>query len=458
MKDFNINMTEGALFPKIVKFTVPVVLAGVLQLLYNASDMIIVGKFAESGSLGAVGATSSLINLIINVFIGLSVGGCVVAARYYGQGDPEGVSRTSNTAFLVSLIGGAVLAVIGFFLARPLLTAMGTPDDVIDRSVLYMKIYFIGIPGSMVYNFGSAIMRGCGDTRRPLIYLAASGLVNVGLNLVLVIVFKLGVAGVAIATIVSQALSAVMVLLHLIRTDTSCKITKKTLKISKKELMLIIKIGLPSGIQGSVFSISNVLIQSSVNSFGSMVMDGNTASVNIEGFIYTAMNSVAQAAMSFVSQNYGAGKFDRIRRSVIQCAALAVGVGAVLGTLAVCFSEQILSLYINAETPAPEVLATGQLRLSIIAATYFLCGIMDTLSCSVRGIGHSTVSMIVALVGACAFRIFWIYTFFAADRSLYTLYLSYPISWTLTSAAHFVCFTVFFRREKRKVLLLNNKE
>ncbi len=443
-------MTEGALFPKIVKFTVPVVLAGVLQLLYNASDMIIVGKFAEPGSLGAVGATSALINLIINVFIGLSVGGCVVAARYYGQGDSEGVGRTSNTAFLVSLISGVILAAVGFFLARPLLSLMGTPDDVIDRSVLYMKIYFIGIPGSMVYNFGSAIMRGCGDTRRPLIYLAASGLVNVGLNLVLVIFFDLGVAGVAIATIVSQALSAVMVLIHLIRTDTSCKISKKTLKISKKELIMILKIGLPSGIQGSVFSISNVLIQSSVNSFGSMVMDGNTAAGNVEGFIYTAMNSVAQAAMSFVSQNYGAAKFDRIRKTVIQCSALAAGVGATLGTLAVIFSEPILSLYINAEVPDPVVLSTGQLRLSIIAATYLICGIMDTLSCSVRGIGHSTVSMIVALIGACAFRVFWIFTFFATDRSLYTLYLSYPISWVLTSMAHLVCFILFFRHEKKK--------
>ena len=444
-------MTEGKLFPKIVKFTFPVVLAGVLQLLYNASDMVVVGKFAEPGSLGAVGATSSLINFIVNVFIGLSVGGCVIAARYYGQGDAEGVSRTSNTAFLVSLIGGAFLALVGFFLARPLLTAMGTPDDVIDRSVLYMKIYFIGMPGSMVYNFGSAIMRGCGDTRRPLIYLSTSGLVNVGLNLILVIVFKMGVAGVAIATIVSQALSALMVLIYMFRTDTPCKINKKTLKISKKELILIIKVGLPSGIQGSVFSISNILIQSSVNSFGSVVMDGNTAAQNIEGFIYTAMNSAAQAAMSFVSQNYGAGRFERIKRTVWQCAALAAGIGVAMSTLAICFSGTLLGFYINAETPNPDVVRYGQLRLMVIASTYLLCGVMDTLSYSVRGIGHSTVSMIVALLGACAFRIFWIFTFFAADRSLVTLYISYPISWALTAAAHLVCFIIFFRREKKKL-------
>ncbi len=458
MKDFNINMTEGKLFPKIVKFTVPVVLAGMLQLLYNASDMIVVGKFAEPGSIGAVGATSALINFIVNVFIGLSVGGCVVAARYYGQGDHGGVSRTSNTAFLVSLIGGAFLAVVGFFLARPLLTAMGTPDDVIDRSVLYMKIYFIGIPGSMVYNFGSAIMRGCGDTRRPLIYLATSGLVNVGLNLLLVIVFKMGVAGVAIATIVSQALSAVMVIIYLIKTDTSCKITKKTLKISKKELILILKIGLPSGIQGSVFSISNILIQSSVNSFGSVVMDGNTAAQNIEGFIYTAMNSAAQAAMSFVSQNYGAGKFDRIKKTVLQCGALAAGIGIAMGALAVLLSGTLIGFYTNAETPDPEVIRYGRIRLMIIASTYLLCGVMDTLSYSVRGIGHSTVSMIVALLGACAFRVVWIFTVFAADRSLQTLYMSYPLSWALTGVAHLICFVIFFRKEKRKTALYAVKE
>lgn len=451
-------MTEGKLFSKIVKFTVPVMLAGILQLLYNASDMVVVGKFAEPGSLGAVGATSALINLIVNVFIGLSVGGCVVAARYYGQNNNEGVCRTSNTAFVISLIGGGALAVIGFFLARPLLAVMGTPDDVIDRSVLYMKIYFIGIPGNMVYNFGSAIMRGCGDTRRPLIYLSTSGIVNVLLNLLFVIVFKMGVAGVATATIIAQALSAAMVTVYMIRTDAPCKISRKTFKISKKELILIMKIGLPSGIQGSVFSISNVLIQSSVNSFGSVVMDGNTAAQNVEGFIYVSMNSVAQAAMSFTSQNYGAAKFDRIRKTVMECAALAAGVGIAMGMLAYVFSPYILRLYINADLPDPLVIQTGQLRLSVIATTYLLCGVMDTLSYSVRGIGHSTVSMIVALIGACGFRVLWIYTAFAADHSLITLYLSYPISWALTSAVHLLCLSLLYKKEKSRLALQNALE
>ncbi|MBO4421817.1 MAG: MATE family efflux transporter [Clostridia bacterium] len=444
-------MTKGSLFPKIIKFTIPVMLAGTLQLLYNASDMIVVGRFAEPGSLGAVGATSALINLIVNVFIGLSVGGCVVAARYYGQNNREGVSRTSNTAFMISLISGCFLAVVGFFLARPLLTLMGTPDNVIDKSVLYMKIYFIGIPGNMVYNFGSAIMRGCGDTRRPLIYLSSSGLVNVLLNLLFVIVFKMGVAGVATATIIAQALSAFMVFVYMIRTDAPCRISRSTLKISKKELIMIIKVGLPSGIQGSVFSISNVLIQSSVNSFGSVVMDGNTASGNLEGFIYTAMNSVAQAAMSFVSQNYGAGDFERIKKTVVRCVLLATFAGILMSTVAIGFSAPLLRLYINAEIPNPQVVHYGQLRLMTVASMYFFCGIMDTLSFSVRGIGHSTVSMIVSLLGACLFRIVWIYTVFAADRSLLTLYLSYPISWALTGTAHLNCLTVLYKKEKYRI-------
>ena len=391
------------------------------------------------------------------MFIGLSVGGCVVAARYYGQGDREGVSRTSNTAYLISLISGFALAVIGFFIARPMLEAMATPSDVIDRSVLYMRIYFIGIPGSMVYNFGSAIMRGCGDTRRPLLYLAVSGLVNVGLNLVLVIVFHMGVAGVAVATIVSQALSATMVFIYLLRTDTACRITRKTLRISKKELIMIMKVGLPSGIQGSVFSISNVLIQSSVNSFGSAAMDGNTASGNLEGFIYTAMNSVAQAAMSFVSQNYGSGNFERIKKTVRQCVLLAVCTGLVLSTLAVILSHPLLSMYIKKGETAETAMSVGVLRLSVIATTYFLCGIMDTLSCSVRGIGHSTVSMVVSLIGACAFRVLWIYTAFAASRSLLTMYLSYPISWALTDVAHLICLIAFFRMEKKRIEKLRLK-
>ncbi len=443
-------MTEGSILPKIIKFTLPVMLAGILQLLYNAADMIVVGKFAEPGSLGSVGATSALINLIVNLFVGLSVGACVSVARYYGKGDDEGVSRTSNTAVVIALIGGVILGIFGFFMCRPLLQLMGTPADVIDRATLYMKIYFIGLPGNMLYNFGSAVMRGCGDTRRPLRYLASAGIVNVALNLIFVIVFHLGVAGVAVATITAQAISAALVLRFLFRSDSASRISLKTLRIDKNELKLIAGIGLPSGVQGSVFSISNVLIQSSVNSFGSIVMDGNTAAQNIEGFVYISMNSVSQAALTFVSQNYGVKNYDRIKRAVGLSCILAGVVGLILGFAAFGFSDSLISLYSNLEAPNPQVAYYAKIRLSMIATTYLTCGIMDVLSNCVRGIGHSTVSMIVSLLGACAFRVLWIYTVFAADHTLQTLYISYPASWIITDFAHLTCFILLFKRLKKR--------
>ena len=434
---------------KILVFSVPVVLAGTLQLLYNASDMIVVGRFAEAGSLAAVGATSALINLIVNVFMGLSVGTCVVVARCYGQRDYESASRAAHTSIVISIVCGIFLGFLGFFLARPLLELMATPEDVIDRAALYMKIYFIGIPGNMLYNFGSAIMRAGGDTRRPLYYLTASGIVNVLLNLLFVIVFHMGVAGVATATIISQLISAVLVTIHLCKTEGACKIEYKKLKISRHELLLIAKIGLPAGIQGSVFSISNVIIQSSVNSFGSVVMDGNTAAGNLEGFIYTAMNSVSQAALSFVSQNYGAVKFDRIKKVTAICSVIVVVIGVVMGGLFYGFSDTLLGFYNN----NPDVIAAGKIRMSIICTTYFTCGVMDVLSGSMRGLGKSTTSMIVSLIGACLFRIVWIYTVFAAEHTLFWLYISYPISWVLTDLAHFTCFTVSLKKEERKAAL-----
>lgn len=434
---------------KILVFSVPVVLAGTLQLLYNASDMIVVGRFAEAGSLAAVGATSALINLIVNVFMGLSVGTCVVVARCYGQRDYESASRAAHTSIVISIVCGIFLGFLGFFLARPLLELMATPEDVIDRAALYMKIYFIGIPGNMLYNFGSAIMRAGGDTRRPLYYLTASGIVNVLLNLLFVIVFHMGVAGVATATIISQLISAVLVTIHLCKTEGACKIEYKKLKISRYELLLIAKIGLPAGIQGSVFSISNVIIQSSVNSFGSVVMDGNTAAGNLEGFIYTAMNSVSQAALSFVSQNYGAVKFDRIKKVTAICSVIVVVIGVVMGGLFYGFSDTLLGFYNN----NPDVIAAGKIRMSIICTTYFTCGVMDVLSGSMRGLGKSTTSMIVSLIGACLFRIVWIYTVFAAEHTLFWLYISYPISWVLTDLAHFTCFTVSLKKEERKAAL-----
>lgn len=442
MKNAKIDMTEGPLFGKILKFSVPVVLSGVLQLLYNASDMVVVGRYAPEGSLGAVSATSALINLIINVLIGLSVGTCVIVARYYGEKNDEGISRAVHTSISVSLIGGVLVGILGLLLARPMLTMMGTPPEVIDRSVLYMQIYFCGMPFNALYNYGAAIMRAGGDTRRPMYYLASTGIVNVLLNLLFVIKFDMGVAGVALATIIAQALSAILVFFKLCRSEGADRIRIRKLRISGNELLHIMKVGLPAGIQGSVFSISNVLIQSSINSFGPTVMDANAAASNIDSFVYTAMNGVSQATLAFVSQNYGAAKFKRIKSSVFQTISITFVLGAVLGVLFNIFAEQLIWIY-NGD---PTVISYGKTRLLIICLPYFLCGIMDVFAGAMRGIGKSTTAMIISLLGACVFRIIWIYTVFSAFRSIECLYLSYPVSWALTD----LCYVIIFSRSLKK--------
>ncbi len=448
------DMTEGPLFKKIVTYSIPIILASLLQLLYNASDMVVVGRFGAEGSLGAVGNTSPLINLIVNILIGLSVGTCVIIARLYGQRDHESAGRAAHTSIVIALVGGLSVAAFGFFLARPLLQLMDTPVDVIDRSVLYMKIYFLGMPGNMLYNFGAAIMKAEGDTRRPLYYLAFTGLINVLLNLVLVIVFHLDVAGVAIATIVAQYLSAVLVIAHLLKNDGPCKIVLSKLKINKHELVMIARIGLPAGIQGSLFSISNVIIQSSINWFDNpLIMDGNAAALNLEGFIFTSMNSVSQTTLAFVSQNLGAAKFKRIDKSIIMTASLSSAIGLVMGSLFCIFSTFLLSLY----NTNPEVIQYGQLRMYYICTTYCFCGLMDALSSAMRGLGKSTTSMAVSLLGVCAFRIVWIYTVFASTHDLTWLYLSYPISWFLTSAVLLVCVIFARKSEEKKILQYKNR-
>ena len=410
--------------------------------MFNAADVIVVGRFAGSQSLAAVGSTSALINLLINVFMGFSVGVNVLVARYYGGRKERDVSETVHTAVTLSLVCGLILVAVGLALTRPLLELMGTPDDVIDKAVLYMQIYFIGMPANMLYNFGSAILRAVGDTKRPLYYLSAAGVVNVILNLISVIIFHMDVAGVALATIISQIISAVCVLRCLMRHESCLKIRLGELKIHKEKLMGIVKVGLPAGMQGAIFSISNVLIQSSVNSFGSIAMAGNTAAQNIEGFIYNAMVAVYQANLSFTSQNYGAGKFSRINRIMFICIGVVSVVGFSIGVLAYGAGTSLLSIY----SSDPEVIAYGMTRLQIIGLTYFTCGIMDTMVGSIRGIGYSVLPMLVSLTGACLFRIIWIFTIFQWSHTLLTLYLSYPASWVLTATAHIVCF--FLIRKK----------
>lgn len=444
---YEIDMVNGPLFGKILQFSIPLMLSGILQLLFNAADIIVVGQFTGSQAMAAVGSTGSLNNLIINIFIGLSTGSSVLMAMYYGAKDKDNIEDLVHTSILLAAVSGVILVVIGVILAAPLLTLMGTPDDVLPLAVLYMRIVFCGMPALMIYDFGAGILRAVGDTKRPLMFLFASGVINVVLNLFFVIALGMGVAGVALATIISQYMSAFLVLRCLIHTDSVYKLRISRLHISRNKFVQIIRIGLPAGVSGAVFSISNVLIQSSVNSFGSVTMAGNAAAQNIEGFIYTAMNSLYQASINFTSQNVGAGKTKRIVSVLFCCLGTVTAVGLGLGALATLFGENLLGIY----SSDPYVISYGLIRLKLICITYFLCGLMDVACGSIRGLGYSITPTVVSLLGACAFRVLWIYTVFRADHSLFTLYVSYPVSWIITFLAHMACFAVFYRKYKLRI-------
>ena len=445
-KKYEIDMCSGPLLGKILIFYIPLMLSGILQLLFNAADIVVVGRFAGNEALAAVGSTSSLTNLIVNLFIGLSVGSNVLVARYYGADQKDELREMVQTTVATACVSGIILIFAGYFISRPALMWMGTPDDVIAHSVLYMRIYFGGMPFMMVYNFGSAVLRAVGDTKRPLYYLLIAGVVNVLLNLIFVIVFSMGVAGVATATVVSQAISAALVVRCLILSDSVYRLEMKGIRIVPDKLIKMVKIGIPAGMQGALFSISNVLIQSSVNSFGSVAMAGNTAASNIEGFVYTAMNSFHQATISFCGQNYGALKFRRIGKALLICEALVIVVGAIMGNGAYFFAGVLLRIY----SPDSEVIRFGILRMGYICVTYFLCGMMDVIVGALRGMGYAIMPMLVSLTGACLFRVVWIYTVFQSYRTLECLYISYPISWALTFLVHLVCFLIVYRKLLKK--------
>lgn len=435
-------MCNGPLLGKILIFSIPLMLSGILQLLFNAADIVVVGRFAGNEALAAVGSTSSLINLLVNLFIGLSVGANVLVARYYGANQSRELREMVHTAIMTALVSGCFLVIMGGLLAEPALILMGTPEDVIDGSVIYMRIFFAGMPAMMTYNFGSAILRAVGDTKRPLYFLMAAGVVNVVLNLIFVICFSMGVAGVALATVISQVISAGLVCFCLMRTEGAYRLVLKELRIVPDKLLKMVKIGIPAGLQGMLFSISNVLIQSSVNSFGSVAMAGNTAASNIEGFVYTSMNSLHQTAVSFCGQNYGARKYRRIGKTLLICQLMVILVGVVMGNAAYLFSGELLKLY---STDA-EVIRYGELRLSIICTTYCLCGMMDVMVGALRGMGYSVMPMLVSLTGACGLRIVWIMTIFTRYRTLQCLYWSYPVSWGITFLVHLLCFLVVYRK------------
>ena len=433
---YEIDMCNGTLMDKLISFSLPLMLSGILQLLFNAVDIIVVGRFTGRQALAAVGSTTALINIFTNLFIGISLGANVLAARFYASGIEKEMSETVHTSITLALISGLVMALAGVLLARFALNLMGTPNDVIDQSVLYMRIYFLGMPFFMLYNYGAAILRAVGDTKRPLFFLVISGMTNAVLNLVLVIVFHMGVAGVAIGTIVSQLISSILVLRCLYTSNTSYRLYFSKLGIKTQYLKQIFQVGIPAGIQSTVINLSNALLQSSVNSFGSVAMAGYTAANNIFGFLYMSVNAVTQSCMSFTSQNYGVKKLKRMDRVLLDCMILSVGVTLTLGCGAYFFGPELLKIY----TSDADVIRCGVEVLAFTTVPYFCCGIMDLLPGALRGMGYSGVPMILSIIGTVGTRIVWIFGLFPAHRSLSFLFISYPVSWILTILMQAVCF------------------
>lgn len=447
-KKYEIDMINGPVLPKLLAFTVPLMISSVLQLLFNAADIIIVGKFVGDDALAAVGSNTALINLLTNFFLGLSIGANVLVAHYKGAKNSEQIEKTVHTAMMLSLYSGILITFIGVFGAKQILIWMDTPSEVLPLATLYLRIYFGGMTATMIYNFGSAILRSVGDTKRPLIYLSVAGVINVILNLVFVALLDMSVQGVAIATVVSQCISAYLVLRCMMKEESDIRLCLNRLRIDKNIFIRILKIGLPASFQGIIFSISNVIIQSSVNSFGRIVVAGNSAAANIEGFVYVAMNSFHQGTISFTSQNMGAARYKRINKILIEAELCVIVVGVVLGNFAVICGNPLLGLY----TKSSLVKAAGMKRLKVICSTYALCGMMDVMVGSIRGLGYSIMPTIVSLIGACGLRLLWIFTFFRMDRfhNLISLYATYPASWIVTTLVHVICFVIVRRKIRQK--------
>lgn len=439
---YEIDMCNGSIMDKLISFSLPLMLSGILQLMFNAVDIVVVGRFSGSQALAAVGSTTALINIFTNLFIGISLGANVLAARFYASGREKEMSETVHTAITLALISGIIMAGVGLLLAKLALELMGTPSDVIELSTLYMRIYFCGMPFFMLYNYGAAILRAVGDTKRPLIFLIISGVANAGLNMILVIIFHMGVAGVGIGTVISQLISCILVLRCLYKSEGCYQLRFSKLRIQKVYLRQIFQVGIPAGIQSTVINFSNALLQSSVNSFGSTAMAGYTAANNILGFLYVSVNAVTQACMSFTSQNYGVGKYKRMDRVLINCLILSVIISGVLGCGSYAFGTEILKVY----TEDPKVIQCGLEILSMTTVTYFLCGIMDLFPGALRGMGRSGVPMILSIIGTVGTRIVWIFMLFPQHRSLEFLFISYPVSWLFTIVMQVICF-YFVRKQ-----------
>ena len=451
------DLFQGSLTKNILLFALPLMATGMLQMLFNTADLAVVGRFDGNSALAAVGSTTAMIHLIVNLLMGLSVGASVVVARAYGAKDDKTLSKSVHTAISVSLVAGMIVLVVGFFFGGKILALMGTAPEVLDDATLYVKIYFIGAPVSMLYNFGAAILRGVGNTKMPLIFLSAAGVINVLLNLLLVIVFGMGVAGVAVATITSQAVSALLVMIYLAKRKDACRFQVRKLAFHKKELVRMISIGLPAGLQSSLFAISNVMIQSSVNSFQSVeIIAGNTAAMSIEGFVYILMNSFSNAGMTFIGQTIGAERYDRVPRVARRTLLWVTIGGLVAGLLCYILRAQLLSIFLEVEAGSNAALAAsyGEMRLFYICAPYFVCGVMDVLTGLLRGMGYSTLPMVITVGGVCGLRLVWIYTVFAYFHTPEVLFISYLISWIVTAIAQATLYLVMQRRLLKRVGLL----
>lgn len=452
MRNTNRSMLEGPLFRNIILYSIPVMLTGVLQLLFNAADLVIVGRFCGSISVAAVGSTGAITNLIVNLFVGLSVGAGVTVAHGLGGEDDEAVSRTVHTAVPTAVLTGVVLACIGISLARPVLRWMDTPDNVLPLSAIYMQIYFAGMPVSMLYNFCASILRAAGDTKSPLLYLSIAGVINVVLNVFFVTQLHMNVAGVALATIISQAVSAVLVLRALMRRQDACRFELREMHIYKAQLMKMIRIGMPAGVQGSMFAISNVIIQSSINGFGDAVISGNAAAGNIEGFLYIALNAFHQTSVNFIGQNVGALQYKRVNRILGICLGCVTVLGLAGGIGIYAAGETLLGIYI---TDSPEAIGHGMVRLLYVSIPYFLLGMMDVSTGALRGLGASISPMIISILGVCGIRIGWIYTVFTLPgyHTPECLYVSYIVSWVATFLVQMLAYWLIYKRHTRYLTL-----
>lgn len=452
-KSHQLDLTQGPILTRLLQFSIPIILSGVLQLLFNAADVVVVGKFAGDEALAAVGSTGSLVHLLVNLFVGLSTGTNVVAANFFGAQKKKDLHDTVHTAVLLSFVSGIIMTIVGICCTRGILILMQAPENVLNLSALYLKIYFAGITATMIYNFGSALLRAKGDTKRPLYILLLAGLINFLLNLLFVILFKMSVAGVGIATVISQTLSAVLIIMILCRENDDFKLSFRELGFNGSILGKIIKIGVPAGFQGMMFSFSNVIIQSSINSFGAYVIAGSSASSNIENFVYISMNGFAQGTLTFTSQNFGAGKYDRIKKTAWISELVVFAIGVVLGYSVIFLSPYLFPLF----SKTPKTIDAAAERLFIICSSYFLCGIMDVIGYMIRGIGHSLLPMIVSMIGACGFRIIWLMTIFQLEKFHKTsmIYITYPLSWILTFLVELICFIVIFRKLLKKQKLEN---